>query len=126
MAQLTNTYAPRKGETFGLWFIKMITGPLLVILLIIHMIINHLVAEGGLLTYADVVEYFNNPWIVIMEVTFLTTVTTHALLGLRGIILDMNPSRSILNTLNWVLGLAGVGVVVYGVWLALTIASHSV
>ncbi|MHB0987642.1 MAG: succinate dehydrogenase/fumarate reductase transmembrane subunit [Bellilinea sp.] len=124
MTQQTTAYAPRKGETFGLWFIKIITGPLLIILLIAHMIVNHLIAEGGLLTYADVIAYFSNPWIVIMEITFLITVTTHAFLGLRGIILDMNPSRRILKEINWVLGLAGVVFVVYGVWLAMTVASQ--
>ncbi len=124
MTQLSNVSAPRKGETAWLWFIKMVTGPLLVILLFVHMIVNHLVAENGLLDYQDVVNYFSNPWIVAMEITFLAAVVTHSLLGLRGIILDMNPSRGLLIFINWLFGLVGVGAVIYGIWLALTIAAQ--
>ena len=126
MTQLTNASAPRKGETAGLWFIKMVTGPLLIIVLVIHMIVNHLVAEGGLMTYKDVVIYFRNPWVVAMEITFLVVVAIHSLLGLRTIILDMNPGRALLKVVNWVLVLAGTGAIVYGVWLALTVAAQTV
>lgn len=126
MAQMTNTSAPRKGETAGLWFIKMVTGPLLIIVLVIHMIVNHLVAEGGLMTYKDVVIYFRNPWVVGMEITFVIIVVIHALLGLRTIILDMNPTRTLLGVINWILILAGAGAVVYGLRLALIIASQTV
>ena len=124
MTQLSNVSVPRKGETAWLWFIKMVTGPLLVILVFVHMIVNHLVAENGLLTYQDVVNYFRNPWVVAMEITLLITVVGHSLLGLRGIILDMNPSRTLLKFVNWLFGLVGVGAVIYGIWLALAIASQ--
>ncbi len=126
MAQAPNVSVPRKGETAGLWFIKMVTGPLLIIILIIHMIVNHLVVEGGLMTYNDVIEYFNNPWVVTMEMIFVTTVIIHSLLGLRSIILDMNPSRGVLSVVNWVLSLFGIGTIVYGLWLALTIAAQGI
>lgn len=117
---------PRSGETAGLWMIKIFTGPLLVLLLAVHLAVNHMVAETGLLTWTDVIRYFDNPWIVLMEIIFLATVVTHSLLGLRGIVLDMNPPRSLLKLLDWVLLLFGAGVVLYGVWLALAIASLSV
>ena len=80
--------APRAGENFWLWLIKMVTGPILVILLLIHFIVNHLIAETGLLTYADVVAYYRNALVQTMEVLFLVTVVTHSLIGLRGILLD--------------------------------------
>jgi succinate dehydrogenase hydrophobic anchor subunit len=123
MAQGTNISVPRKGETAGLWFTKLVTGPLLIILLFIHMIVNHLVAEGGLMTYADVIAYFNHPIVVIMEMLFVITVVIHSLLGVRSIVLDLNPTRSVISVVNWVLGLVGVGAIVYGLWLALTIAA---
>lgn len=126
MTQINNASAPRKGETAGLWFIKMVTGPLLIIILIIHMIVNHLVAEGGLMSYADVVIYFRNPWVVGMEIIFVVVVVIHALLGLRTIILDMNPGRALLRVINWVLVLVGSGAVVYGIWLALTVAAQEI
>lgn len=117
---------PRTGETAWLWMIKIFTGPLLVVLLGVHLIVNHLVAETGLLTWADVVRYFDNPWIVLMEITFLAMVVTHSLLGLRGILLDMNPTRNMLKLINWLLFVLGCCAIVYGMWLAWTISSLSV
>ena len=124
--QTSSVATPRSGETAGLWLLKIFTGPLLVLLLAVHLTVNHMVAETGLLTWIDVIRYFDSPWIVLMEIIFLATVVTHSLLGLRGIVLDMDPPRSLLKLLDWVLFLFGVGVVFYGVWLALTIASLSV
>ena len=120
------TSTPRTGETAWVWIFKILTGPLLVILLGVHLIVNHLVTETGLLTWTDVVLYFDNPWIVLMEITFLATVVTHSLLGIRGIILDLNPKRKLLKTLDWALFIFGTVVTLYGLWLALTISSLSV
>jgi succinate dehydrogenase hydrophobic anchor subunit len=115
--------APKSGENTWLWLIKIVTGPLLVILISVHFLVNHFVAEHGLLTYADVIAYYKNPLIPAMEICFLVTVVSHSLIGLRGIILDLKPSRSILKIIDWVLVLVGVSAVSYGTWLALTIAS---
>ena len=124
MQQNSALSVPRKGETAFFWFIKMVTGPVLVILLFVHMIVNHLVAENGLMTYNDVINYFSNPLVVAMEIIFLITVITHSLLGLRSIILDLNPSRNLVQWINVVFSIAGVGFIGYGVWLSLTIASR--
>lgn len=118
--------APRRGETAGLWMVKIFTGPLLVLLLIVHFTVNHMVAESGLLSWADVIRYFDNPFVPFMEITFLTTVVTHSLLGVRSIILDMNPSRSLLRIIDWALLLFGAAAILYGGWLALTVAGLSV
>lgn len=122
-ANTQNISAPRSGETTWLWLLKITTGPLLVILLGIHLVVNHFTAQGGLLTYADVVAYYQNPIIPIMEILFLASVVTHSLTGLRGILLDLKPARSALRIIDAVLVIAGVGVVIYGTWLALVIAS---
>lgn len=106
-----------------LWLVKIITGPILVILLLIHFVVNHFIAETGLLTYADVVAYYRNPIVPIMEILFLVTVVTHALIGLRGILLDLNPARRLLKVMDWGLVLLGVVSVSYGIWLALVIVS---
>jgi len=58
-----------------------------------------------------------------IEILFLSMVVTHSLIGLRGIILDMNPSRNVLSVVTWLFSLLGVFSVLYGIWLALTIAS---
>jgi len=118
--------APRPGENTWIWLIKIVTGPLLVALLLLHLIVNHYVGSTstGLMTYDDIVAYFQNPIIPAIEILFLITVVTHSLIGLRSIILDMNPSRNILNIVTWLLVILGVSSVVYGIWLSLTIASQ--
>jgi succinate dehydrogenase / fumarate reductase membrane anchor subunit len=124
-AGIQNTSAPRSSENSWLWLIKIVTGPLLIVLILIHFIVNHFIGQNGLLTYADVVAYYSNPLIPLMEIVFLITVVTHSLIGLRGIILDLKPSRSVLAAVNWLLALVGIAAVSYGAWLALVIASRS-
>jgi succinate dehydrogenase / fumarate reductase membrane anchor subunit len=117
--------APRPGETTWIWLIKIVTGPLLILLLILHLIVNHYIGSlpSGLMTYDDIVRYYQNPIIPVIEILFLATVVTHSLIGLRGILLDMNPSRTILTVINWFLSALGIFSVDYGIWLALAIAS---
>jgi len=127
MSQSASTsYAgPRPGENTWLWLIKIVTGPLLLIVLGLHLTVNHYMGSTatGLMTHDDVIQYFQNPIIPAIEILFLVTVVTHSLLGLRGILLDMNPSRSVLKIVTWLLVILGVSSVAYGTWLALTIAS---
>lgn len=117
---------PRPGETTWLWLVKIVTGPLLVIVIGLHFTVNHYLGSmsSGLMTHNDVIRYFQNPIIPAIEILFLITVVTHSLIGLRGIILDMNPSRNILNIVTWLLVILGVSSVVYGTWLALKIAAQ--
>ena len=46
--------SPKSGENSWLWLLKIVTGFLVVIILAIHLVVNHLVAPGGLLTYKEV------------------------------------------------------------------------
>ena len=120
---LNTTSTPKKGETTWLWLLKILTGLLVIVILIIHFVVNHFIAEGGLLTWADVVRYYQNPIIPIMEIAFVALVVSHSLIGLRGIILDLNPSRSVITAVNWLFSLVGVGSVAYGIWLIQVIVS---
>ncbi len=117
---------PRAGENTWIWLIKIATGPLLVLVIGLHFAVNHYMGSmsSGLMTYEDVIAYYQNPIIPTIEIVFLATVVTHCLIGLRGIILDMNPSRRVLNIVTWLLVILGVFAVGYGVWLALAIASQ--
>jgi succinate dehydrogenase / fumarate reductase membrane anchor subunit len=115
---------PRSGEGAGLWFLKILTGFLVIVVLIIHLIVNHLIVEGGLLTYADVVRYYQNPIIPIMEIAFLIFVVTHALMGLRSVLLDLHPSNKVLKLINYGLVVLGVGSIAYGTWLILVIVGR--
>jgi succinate dehydrogenase / fumarate reductase membrane anchor subunit len=116
----------RPGENTWIWLIKIATGPLLVLVIGLHFAVNHYMGSmsSGLMTYDDIVAYYQNPIIPIVEIVFLVTVVTHSLIGLRGIILDMNPSRKVLNIVTWLMVILGVFSVGYGIWLAFAIAAQ--
>jgi succinate dehydrogenase / fumarate reductase membrane anchor subunit len=116
----------RPGENTWIWLIKIVTGPLLIIVLGLHLAVNHYLGTmaSGLMTYEDIIQYYQNPIIPTIEIIFLVTVVTHCLIGLRGIILDTNPSRNVLSIVTWLLVILGVSSVGYGIWLAVAIASQ--
>lgn len=115
--------APKAGEGTWLWLLKILSGGLIIVLLSVHLIVNHYTAEGGLLTWADVIAYYANPWIVTMEVIFLVVVISHGLIGLRSMILDLKPSPTTQSVIDIILVVVGLGSSGYGIWLALTVAS---
>jgi succinate dehydrogenase hydrophobic anchor subunit len=105
----------------------VITGAALLVLLLVHMVAHHFVVEeiGGLRTYEQVLEYIGNPLIFTVECFFLVTVTTHALIGLRSVLLDMGfgaRARRRIDAGLWVLGIATVA---YGFFLVGTLASRA-
>jgi succinate dehydrogenase / fumarate reductase membrane anchor subunit len=114
---------PRSGEGAGLWFLKIITGVLVIVILFIHLVVNHVVVPGGLLSFTDVVNYYQNPLIPIMEIAFLVFVISHSLIGLRSVLLDLKPSNRMLKIMNWVLISLGGVATIYGIWLVLTVVS---
>lgn len=117
----SSTRKPQEGA--WLWLLKIIAGLLIIIILGIHLWVNHMVAPGGLLSYADVLAYYQNPIIPIMEILFLVFVITHALLGLRSILLDLNPKPSILRLINIGFLMVGIAATVYGTWLVLFVVA---
>ncbi|MBE0699264.1 MAG: hypothetical protein IH586_20265, partial [Anaerolineaceae bacterium] len=108
---------PKTREGTWLWLYKIFAGLLIVVLLGVHFVINHLVAPTGLLTYDDVIRYYQMPIIPIMEIGFLVFVISHALVGLRSILLDLNPSDRILKIIDIFFWLIGSGFILYGIWL---------
>ena len=108
---------PKSGEGFWLWFYKIVAGLLILVILVVHLLVNHFLAESGLLSWTEVVKYYQNPLILIMEIAFLISVVSHSLLGLRSIVLDLKPSRAVLGVVNWVFTLGGVAAVIYGIFL---------
>ncbi len=123
MAEMTSKQIT--SENSGLWLIKIITGLLIIVILAIHLVVNHMLGtEGGLLTYADVVAYYQNLIIPIMEAAFLICVVTHCLIGLRSIIIDLHPSQKVLTNISWLLTALGVAATVYGIWLLFAIVAQ--
>jgi succinate dehydrogenase hydrophobic anchor subunit len=118
---------PRSAGSGRPWIATTLTGVALLVLLGIHMVANHFVVEsvGGLRSYRQVLEYISNPAIFAIESIFLLVVTVHAMLGVRGMVLDLDPSP---HARRWIdAGLIGVGVLTlaYGSFLLGTLASRA-
>lgn len=102
------------------WLIQAGLGVLLVVLLSVHLLVNHWVAPQGLLSHADVVRYYDVPRIALMEILFLVIVIAHCLLGLHSILLDLNLPSTLKTLCTWFLVLVGVIAILYGsrlIWL---------
>jgi succinate dehydrogenase / fumarate reductase, membrane anchor subunit len=119
-----NSITSKPTENAWLWLLKIASGILIIVILIIHLIVNHFTAPNGLLTYAEVVEYYQNPLIPIMEGFFLVFVVVHSLVGLRSILLDLKPAPSLLRVTDGVLTLFGTGAIIYGLWLLLYVVQQ--
>lgn len=117
---------PKSGEGAGLWLLKIVSGLLLVIILAVHFIVNHMLgSQAGLLTYEEVVLYYaKNLIIPFMEILFVTFVVTHALLGVRSILLDLKPKPATMKVINWGFLVVGLGFVIYGIWLIVVIVQR--
>ena len=119
-----SAYTPKAREGTWLWLLKIFAGALIIVILGVHFVINHMAAPEGLLTYADIVRYDQIPYVVAMGFIFVIVVVVHAFLGLSSIIIDLNPSESVLKVVDVGLTLAGFTAIVYGIWLLLTIAQR--
>ena len=125
MPMMETMSSSKPAENYWLWLIKIFTGLLIVAILLIHLIINHLISESGLLTHAEVVSYYKKWFVPFMEITFLITAITHSLIGVRSIIIDLNPTRKILSMVTWIFIVIGSGFIIYGIWLVKQIMAFS-
>ena len=121
MNQRRTTKERAGGPAGALWLVQAFTGLLLVLLLLLHMVAHHFVVEGGLRNFEQVVDYVSNPAIFTITIIFLVVVTIHAMLGVRAILMDIGLGRGAQRAVNWLLALAGVATIVYGVWLEIAI-----
>jgi succinate dehydrogenase cytochrome b556 subunit len=113
----------RRPSPTWAWVAQAGSGVLLLVLLTVHMIVQHFVARGGLRSYADVVAWISNPLVFVVEVLFLLTVTWHAIAGVHAVLLDFGLRGRAERIVARVLLDLGVVTVVYGTWLLATLAS---
>jgi succinate dehydrogenase hydrophobic anchor subunit len=124
MQALRKSQVNPSNENAWLWLAKIVTGVLVIVLILVHIVVNHLVVQGGLLTYADVIAYVATPGIALLESCFLVIVVTHSLLGFRGIVLDLNPSSKLVWFLDIFLVFLGSAAILYGIWLMQVIVAQ--
>lgn len=119
--------AYRRGRSTRVWYWTAGTGMALVLLATMHIVAQHFIVhqKGGLRTYGEVLTYIGNPVIFVLESAFLVAVTIHAMLGVRGVLgdLDLSPkTRRRVDRGLWFLGTVTVG---YGMALLITLAVRS-
>jgi len=113
---MENPFAKEPRATSS-WLWQIFTGVGLVLLLGLHFIANHFIAKRGLRDFAEVVAYLRTPTILVLEVLFLVFVTTHALLGVRAILMDFGLSDRAEKRLSQALTAVGILTVGYALWL---------
>lgn len=117
--------APKPNEGTWLWLIKIVTGLVIILTLTIHFIYNHLTgtAGGGLLTFEEILRLYTSPGYILLEIIFLATVVAHALIGVRSVLLDLNPALGTMRVIDILFVILGVGSVGYGIWLLFAVAA---
>jgi succinate dehydrogenase hydrophobic anchor subunit len=119
--------APRSAASARDWRLTTFTGVALLGLLLVHMVGHHFVVEGvgGLRTYDQVLDYIAHPVIFTIESFFLLFVTVHAMLGLRSVLLDLDPTPGIRRVIDVGIVVLGLATLAYGYFLIGTLASRA-
>lgn len=105
------------------WFWQAVTGLALLLLLGVHFVAHHFVAEGGIRDFNQVIQYLSNPVIIVLELAFLIVVTAHGLLGVRSILFDLGLSARAERVVTYAMTVIGAGTVLYGFWVMNSILS---
>ena len=121
---MTEKPLTRERASSWSWILQAFTGVMLVVLLGLHMVVQHFVVAGGLRNYQQVAAYLSNPFLFLLEVSFLIIVTWHALLGVRAILLDLGLKPSSERKWTAALTIVGLITVAYGIWLSATIVTQ--
>ena len=106
----------RPRPTFA-WLAQTVTGVLMLVLLTVHMVAQHLVVEGGLRTYGQVIAWIRNPVVLVVEALLLVCVTWHGIAGVHAVLLDLGLRGRTERIVARILGDVAVATVLYGLWL---------
>ncbi|HEX6131406.1 MAG TPA: hypothetical protein VF044_06715 [Actinomycetota bacterium] len=119
--------APRAARSARDWRLTTFTGVALLGLVLVHMVGHHFVVSsvGGLRDYEQVLDYVAHPLIFTIESFFLLFVTIHAMLGLRGVLLDLDPSPRLRRAIDVGAVALGLATLAYGYALLGTLASRA-
>jgi succinate dehydrogenase / fumarate reductase, membrane anchor subunit len=121
----TGTTAPWSvvGSGFWAWFLQRVTAIGLVVLLPIHIVINHLAniskvesgALPGLVVFSNVAERFETPAYWVVDVLLLSFALYHGLNGVRNVAMDYGLRGTGEKVVTGALSLVGVAAFVFGI-----------
>lgn len=111
------------------WLLQLITGLVLVVMLGLHMAVQHLdsilaffgYAAGDPVAYAAVVQRAQATSWTVFYIVFLALALYHGLYGLRAILLELSlspPAGRVLTGILTVVGIAAFGFGAYVTWQA--------
>jgi succinate dehydrogenase hydrophobic anchor subunit len=126
-AAATSAPTHRPARSARVWRWTAGSGIALVALATLHIVAQHFVVhqKGGLRTYSEVLSYVGNPVIFVLESCFVVVVTIHAMLGVRGILHDLDLVPRTARHLDVALWVIGTLTVAYGMGLLITLAARS-
>lgn len=105
----------------AMWLVKALSGVLLIGFLGLHLVAQHVLVEGGLRDFAAVVAYLRHPLALTAEIGLLAAVIVHAALGVRAILVDVLPTERALRVADWVIRVAALLALAYGIGLTLVV-----
>ena len=111
------------GSGFLPWLLQRVTAIGLVVLLPIHIVINHLaniskVEEGilpGLVVFSNVAERFESPAYWVVDVLLLSFVLYHGLNGVRNVAIDYGLRGVAEKVFTGALSLVGLAAFAFGI-----------
>jgi succinate dehydrogenase/fumarate reductase cytochrome b subunit len=112
------------GITFWPWFLQRVTGAGLIVLLLIHVIVNHYLniseAEKGILpglvVFSNVADRFKTAGYWVIDIFLLSFVLYHGLNGIRNIALDYGARGAIERAVTAVLLAIGIAAFIFGIF----------
>ena len=114
---------PVVGPSFWPWLLQRVTAVGLIILLPIHIVVNHLfniseVEKGilpGLVVFSDVAERLETPTYWVIDLLLLTFALYHGLNGVRNVLLDYGLRGTGERVVTGALSLVGMVAFVFGI-----------
>jgi succinate dehydrogenase hydrophobic anchor subunit len=115
---------PVAGFSFWPWLLQRLTAVGLIVLLPIHIVVNHLfnIAEAekgdlpGLVVFSDVAERLETPTYWVIDLLLLTFALYHGLNGVRNVLLDYGLRGAGERVVTGALSVVGMVAFVFGVF----------
>ena len=99
---------------FTAWLLQRVTAVLLAVFLGIHIAALHYFLLGQHITFDRVVERFQSPFFVVVDIGILIAAAFHGLNGIRAVLLDLPIPPAVQKAAFWLLVVIGIVGVAYG------------